>query len=169
MTAKPTGPMTGDDLEIAGEAAVQTLFAVVRRRFRALEEREHFNQQQLADHMDVPRSQVSRWLKSPSNITVRSAAKLLAAMGYRLELRDCDTQREAHKVAVARHLVEGLSRAPDIRKIYEAVRERYHREADWHFNLELVHTVRGSPDVRLSQAGEIVPAYVPPSVEYRLH
>jgi DNA-binding phage protein len=73
-------------LEIAGESSVQTLFAIVHNRFATLQEKEGFNQQKLADRMGLTRSQVSRWMASPTNMTLRSAAKLLMAMGQRLRL-----------------------------------------------------------------------------------
>lgn len=75
-------------LEVAGESAVRTLFALVHNRFSELQaEDKAFSQQVLADRMNLTRSQVSRWMASPTNMTLRSAAKLLSAMGKRLEIR----------------------------------------------------------------------------------
>jgi transcriptional regulator with XRE-family HTH domain len=76
--------------ELAGEAAVQTVFALARSRFRELEREEQLTQQQLADKMGLKRSQISRWFGNPSNMTLRSAAKILMAMGRQLELTVSD-------------------------------------------------------------------------------
>ena len=78
------------ELELLGEYVVQHLFTLVRWRFRELAESEGFTQQELADRMGLKRSQISRWMGSPSNMTVRTAAKLLGAMGRKLELRVID-------------------------------------------------------------------------------
>jgi transcriptional regulator with XRE-family HTH domain len=72
------------------EALVQNLFALVRKRFRQLERSEGLTQQALADRMCLTRSQISRWMASPANMTLRSAGKLLWAMGCQLELRVVD-------------------------------------------------------------------------------
>lgn len=77
-------------LEAAGEYAVQTLFAIVHNRFSELEHSEHLSQQKLATRMALTRSQISRWFTNPSNMTLRSAAKLLAAMGRKLEFAAAD-------------------------------------------------------------------------------
>lgn len=87
-------------LEAAGEYAVQNLFAIVHNRFTDAEHSERLSQQQLANRMGLTRSQVSRWFASPSNMTLRSAAKLLAAMGRRLELADV----EPHSVATSQEI-----------------------------------------------------------------
>jgi transcriptional regulator with XRE-family HTH domain len=76
--------------EVAGESAVRTLFAIVHNRFGELEQTNKISQQQLANRMGLTRSQISRWFASPSNMTLRSAAKLLAAMDRKLELCAAD-------------------------------------------------------------------------------
>lgn len=92
--------------ELAGEGAVQRLFVLTRRRFRELERSEKLSQQQLADRMGLTRSQVSRWFSSPSNMTLRSAAKILMAMGRQLELGVSDP------FAAMRATDEGVEDAP---------------------------------------------------------
>lgn len=71
--------------ELAGEAAMQTVFFLIRRRLRELEQVEGFTQSKLADRMKLTRAQISRWFVSPSNLTLRNAAKLLMAMDRKLE------------------------------------------------------------------------------------
>lgn len=72
--------------ELARESAVRRLFALTRRRFRELQRDAGFTQQELAARMRVTPAQVSRWFANPSNMTVGSAAKILMAMGRKLEL-----------------------------------------------------------------------------------
>lgn len=71
--------------ELAGEAAMQTVYFLIRRRLRELEQVEGFTQSKLADRMKLTRAQISRWFVSPSNLTLRNAAKLLMAMDRKLE------------------------------------------------------------------------------------
>lgn len=71
--------------ELAGEAAMQSVFFLIRRRLRELEQGEGFTQSKLADRMKLTRAQISRWFVSPSNLTLRNAAKLLMAMDRKLE------------------------------------------------------------------------------------
>lgn len=75
-----------DELELAGASAVRRLFSLVRRRFCELERTQGFTQKQLAERMELKPAQISRWMSSPSNMTVRTAAKLLCAMDCKLEL-----------------------------------------------------------------------------------
>jgi hypothetical protein len=70
-----------DIQELAGECAVRELFTQVKWRFRQLEENGGFTKAELG-----PRSQISRWLDQPSNMTLRTAAKMLMAMGVQLKL-----------------------------------------------------------------------------------
>jgi len=72
--------------ELARESAVRRLFALVRRRLRELQRDSSFSQQELAARMHVTPAQVSRWFANPSNMTIGSAAKILMAMGRKLEL-----------------------------------------------------------------------------------
>jgi transcriptional regulator with XRE-family HTH domain len=76
--------------ELAGESAVRRLFALTRRRYRELQRDEGLSQQDLAARMNLKPAQISRWFANPSNMTVRSAAKVLMAMGRKLELAVSD-------------------------------------------------------------------------------
>ena len=76
--------------EMAGGCAMQTLYALVRRRFHELERSEGLTKTALAERMGLTQAQISRWLLSPSNMTIRTAGKLLRAMGRNLELRVSD-------------------------------------------------------------------------------
>lgn len=70
--------------ELAGEIATQAVFLLTRARFRELEWSEGLTQSRLAEQMGITRAQVSRWLSSPSNMTLRTASRLLMAMGRQL-------------------------------------------------------------------------------------
>ena len=76
--------------ELSGGLAMQSLFALVRKRFRELERSEGLTKTALAERMGLTQAQVSRWLSSPNNMTIRTAGKLLCAMGRKLELRVSD-------------------------------------------------------------------------------
>lgn len=72
--------------EMAGGTALHSLYALTRRRFHELERGEGLTKTQLAERMHLTQAQISRWLGGPSNITLKNAAKLLMAMGRKLEL-----------------------------------------------------------------------------------
>lgn len=76
--------------ELAAGMVEQTLYCLIRRRFRELEKSEGLTQTALAERLGLTRNQVSRWLSCPSNMTIRSAGRLLWAMGRKLELRVSD-------------------------------------------------------------------------------
>lgn len=78
------------DQEIQGEMLVLALYSQVRRRFRELEKSEGLTQTALAERMGLSRAQISRWFVNPSNMTLRTAGRLLCAMGRSLDLRLCD-------------------------------------------------------------------------------
>ena len=77
--------VTTQDLDSAEELAKQELYTKVRRCFLELEESEGLTYQELANRLTLKRSQISRWMLEPSNMTIGSAAKLLRAMGNKLE------------------------------------------------------------------------------------
>ena len=89
--------------QLAGGTAMQSLFALVRRRFRELEKSEGLTKTALAERMALTQAQVSRWLSSPNNMTIRTAGKLLCAMGRRLEFRVSDPYAPLSADEIARH------------------------------------------------------------------
>jgi len=71
---------TKDDLRVAEFLAEQSLLAVVRQ---ACDE-SGLDRQEIARRLGVHRSNVSKLLNSPRNMTVRMAARLMRAVGRRL-------------------------------------------------------------------------------------
>ena len=74
-------------LEVAGESLTRSLHALVTERFNELQQTEGLTQEAIAKKMRLTPAQISRWLSSPTNMTMRSAARLLWAMGRKLDMR----------------------------------------------------------------------------------
>jgi transcriptional regulator with XRE-family HTH domain len=100
VKAKPKA-WTSDEVETVAEATVQALYGQVRRRFLEVCRAEpDFSQQALAERIGVPRAQVSRWLASPSSLTLRAAARLLLGMDRRLRMQIVDQVADDRDVRI---------------------------------------------------------------------
>lgn len=73
--------------EAVADAAILDLFATVRNAFNGAVLSGRCSRKAIAEKLGVSTSLISRWLVKPSNMTIRSAAKVLYALGEELEFR----------------------------------------------------------------------------------
>lgn len=72
--------------------ALQTqIWALVRARFETLKATSGFTQAELASRLNIPRGQVSLYLREPHRMTIKAAARLLRAMGAELDCQLAET------------------------------------------------------------------------------
>jgi transcriptional regulator with XRE-family HTH domain len=152
-------------------------YSMIQSTFHRLRKEKGFSKADLARRLGKGQDQVTRWMNSPSNLTIKTISDLLLAMGYEPELDLRNLERGAiapTQEAWLHHNPASEARESDTPK-QEKPRERMAADSIF-ITVDVSTAVRQHPNVAVKKgalaamdprppATDVPPHFVPPEIK----